>query len=187
MSKTSRPGLNFFSVLLKKGANNQGFSLLEILVALGILAITLVALYTSQGSSLKASAAASRIQVATLLARNQLNFKLIELEKAQAKNNFPKDKEEDDGIFESPYEDYRWHWTIEKAEIPIGIAEGGASSEGEAQQPGMLPANSSYMGQIAQLVTEQLKESLRSIKLEVSWEELGSTHSVVLTTHIVKL
>lgn len=169
-----------------KFSKDRGFSLLEILIALAILAISLVGLYTSQGNALKASAAAQHIQVATLLARNQMTQMLIDLERDRAKGSFPKEKEEESGTFEAPYEDYQWKWTVEEVEIPIGPPP---SPEQEEENPAVAgkTAGSNTMTQVTQMVSKQIKEALRVVRLEVSWEAMGKTESITLTSHVVNL
>ena len=91
--------------------NNKGFTLLEIMVSMAILAVSLVAVLRFQGQTLIVSGRAERITIATMLARLKVVETQIELEKGMKKNEFPDEKEET-GEFDNPYELYKWNAAI---------------------------------------------------------------------------
>ena len=158
------------------GCNNRrcrGFSLLEVMIALAILAVSLLALFNLQSTSLIGSARAQRISVATLLAQRKMAEVLIGLEAGILKGEFPDDKEESGSFEEEKYPDYSWKLRIKKTAIPAPPApEGGAD----------------VMMQIFSMVSEQLTQATREVRLTVSWKELEEEEEgIVVTTHIVKM
>ncbi|MDX1386829.1 MAG: prepilin-type N-terminal cleavage/methylation domain-containing protein [bacterium] len=169
----------------------KGFTLVEIMIALAILAVGLLALYTAQGNSLRASGNAERIQVASMLAREKMTERMMEINKDMAKGSFPDDKTEETGEFDPPFEDYRWEYNVRKVEIPIAGGEGG---EGEGAQGGegsqgnqANQAPASAQKNMAQIVSKKIAESVREISIRILWEELGEEQSVKVTTHVSRL
>ena len=148
----------------------RGFSLLEVMVAVALLAIAFLTLINFQGQSLFRVARAEHLTQATFLAREKIAEILLNIEKeAQTQKVFPEDKSEN-GAFEKPYEDYKWSWVMRKVEIPAP-----AGDEGSPQM--------AMFG----MVTGQIKELIREIKLTVTWEELGHERKFDVVTHIAKL
>lgn len=159
-----------------KISGNKGFSLLEIMVAVAILATSMVVLMALQGSTLLASGRAERLSQATYLARQKMVETEIEIEEDLAKNKFPEQEVEKAGQFEEPFEDFRWKYTLKKVEIPVGDQEG----EG----------NPLIGGEIKKIM-DQISKAVREVKITVFWgsKDLSEEEqpNIVVTTHVVKL
>lgn len=159
---------------MKIRIKDRGFTLLEILIALAILAITLVALYVAQGNSLLISAESEFLTTASFLAEQQMTEWKIELEEDMSKNQFPDDKQEM-GDFEEPHAAYHWERTLRKVEIPLVPPE----TDDAATQL--------IFGQM-KTVLDEISKSTREVKVRVFWGETeDDSQEYVLTTHIVKL
>lgn len=173
-----------------KKRHAKGFTLVEIMIAIAILSIGLVSIYTAQGNSLRASGNAERIQTAAMLARQIMTEKMLEVEKNLQKGTFPADKEEDSGEFEAPFQEYRWEYLVRKVEIPIGGGGGGdqpqPGTEG-AQGPNANQAPESAQSNLANMVSKKLSDTIREINVKIIWEELGEEQSIKVTTHVAKL
>lgn len=85
-----------------------GFTLLEVMIALAILAIVLTATLRNQAQSVSMGGEARYLTVASLLARDKMAL----LESRQG--DLPG---EETGTFEEPWSDFQWKITVEKTEI----------------------------------------------------------------------
>ena len=84
--------------------HQNGFTLLEVMIALVIIATVLVALLGLQSRTINLSDRQQKVTQATMLAQEQMSE--IEL----AGENSGRD---DDGKFEEPFENYRWQTRFE--------------------------------------------------------------------------
>lgn len=86
-----------------------GFTLLEVMIALAILSVSLVALAGINSGAMNMHAYAKRLTVATFLARG----KMADLEQKLQSEGLPADDEVEDGTFEEEgYPEYRWEAQI---------------------------------------------------------------------------
>src|SRR5690606_17729465 len=103
--------------------SRRGFTLLEVMVAVAILAIALTAILSSEVGAMRVANRARRTNVATLLAR----CKMAEVEEQVAREGLPAidDHGEDECCEDAEVEGYTCAWTIDRIVPP----ELGASSE----------------------------------------------------------
>lgn len=152
--------------------NGGGFSLLEVMVAVAILAIALTTLLTFSGNTMIKSGRAERLTIAAMLARQKMADIEIDLEKAKQKKEFP-DERSEDGEFDEPFEDYKWKMEIRRVELPAPVSE----EEGAGSMQAM----------IGKQLTKEISKTVRELKLTVSWDDMGEEQSIDVVTHIVKL
>lgn len=148
----------------------RGFTLLEVMVAVTILAISLTVMMHFTGNTLIASGRAERMTVATMLAREKITEMEVQLAKAIKRGEFPEERSED-GEFDEPFDDFRWRMEIRKVELPAPVT----GEKGSIQDV------------VSRQLTKEIAKSVRELALTVSWGELGEEQSVNVTTHIVKL
>lgn len=148
----------------------QGFTLLEVMVAVTILAISLTVMMHFTGNTLIASGRAERMTVATMLAREKITEMEVQLAKAMKGGEFPEERSED-GEFDEPFDDFRWRMEIRKVELPAPVT----GEKGSIQDV------------VSSQLTKEIAKSVRELALTVSWGELGEEQTVKVTTHIVKL
>jgi general secretion pathway protein I len=84
-----------------KGSNQRGFTLLEVMIALAIVATVLVALLGLQTRTINMGDRQQKITRATMLAQERMTV----LEIAAVKSGSSRD---DEGAFAEPFENYRW-------------------------------------------------------------------------------
>ncbi len=178
----------------RRSSISAGFTLIEIMIALSILSVGLLAIYAAQGNSLRASARAENIQNASLLARQIMTEKLIETQKELEKGSLPEDAAEEHGDFDPPFDRFHWMFSVRKVEIPL-LDVGGGGGDGEAaagqtgtQAPGAKnEAPEQAQRSMAQIVTKKISENVREITTKITWDELGEEQSLSVVTHISRV
>ncbi len=93
-----------------------GFTLLEVMVAVAILGLSLVAIFGSEAGAIRAGGRARQMSVATLLAR----CKMGEVEEQMLQEGFPAvGADGEDGCCEGAEQDgFRCEWSVERVELP---------------------------------------------------------------------
>ncbi len=178
----------------KKLVKKDGFVLLEVMIALVIFAVSILALIDGVGNSERASGEAEKVQKAAMLARLKIAEIKLSLDEEVARGVFPDEKAES-GTFKEPYEDYKWSYTIRKVEIPVVQPSSDQSqvSLGQPSSTGATPnqAGADVLGaanSMAQMVAKKISESIREMKITVSWGDNESEmQKIVITTHLAKL
>jgi len=152
--------------------NEKGFSLLEILISLGILASSLTIIMTGVWTTLKFQTKDEELLQAIFLANNKMVEIEAQLETDMTKNKFPQEEEET-GEFPEPFENYKWAYAIKKVEIPM------TGQEGQSQ----------VMTSVMKTVIKDISKAVRELKLTVMWldREDEKEKEIVVTTHIVNL
>ena len=87
----------------------RGFTLMEVMIAMAILAIALVAIFQSQSQSISMSTDSRFMTTASLLAQS----KMVEVEAASTLDNQTKD-----GDFGPDYPEYTWHLEVGDTQLP---------------------------------------------------------------------
>lgn len=150
--------------------NNFGFTLLEVMIAVAILAISLLALMNLQSQALLASARAEKISISTWLAQQKMADILLEVEKGVLKGEFPDEKEEQGNFDENQFPGFFWKLKITRVELPM--------PEGAGQNEMMMQA--------MKMLTEELSKSTREVRLTVGWEEFEEEEiGIEVATHLI--
>jgi prepilin-type N-terminal cleavage/methylation domain-containing protein len=160
----------------------SGFTLLEVMVALGILSMTLVVLLEIITNNIRATNHAKLTTAATFLARG----KMIDLEDQILENGFSNSDETADGNFKDQgYPLYRWDSAIERVELPMDMAQ---KSKDEAQDKAKDSTNpmsmitgflGGMMGSFIEPIRVGLQESVRRVTVHVSWDETGRPNQTI--------
>jgi len=183
----------------------RAFTLLEVVVALGILGVVLVSLLQISSTAAISQSYARTLTVATLLARS----KMTDVEHQLQADGFPATDEEDSGDFsEEGWPAYGWTVQIltpkterlspeqllaSFAGLPLG-QDMDASALFSSLMPGASAAStsmSSVSPLMAPLQTEfakavqALTQQVREIRLTIRWSHRGNSESFELTTHVL--
>lgn len=182
-----------------RGRGPRGFTLLEVMVALAILAGALLALSDVVAGALRNHVRARDLEVATLLARG----KLAALEDHFEAKGFEASDQSDEGSFEEEgHPEIRWRVEVvqppgtlapdEVFEALVGSDEALQALLPSAEQ---LPAEAAALqAQLMALLQapltklgDQLKRGVRELRLTVAWPEGSGEESFTVTTHLVVL
>lgn len=154
----------------------KGFSLLEIMIAVAILATGFTTLLSAQGRSFLSSERAETMTEATMLARS----KMADIEKnidADVAQNKEVGEKEEAGEFDAPFENYRWKYAIRKVEIPMPDT----GKEGE----------NAMVADYAKQVMDQISKAVREVTLTVYWGDKDvkeeEQQQLKVTTHVVNM
>ena len=197
------------SLLRKRRA---GFTLLEVMVAVAILAIALTAIFSSEGGAIKVHHRARKTTVATLLAR----CKMGEIEQLLHEEGLPAVEESgSDGCCEdAEHEGFTCDWRVSTIELPEPALEGdgaeGEGAEGEEGPAGLDPAalaeggsledflgggspmggGGDLMGSLAMqyaypILKPAIEEQVRRIDVTVKWREGDAEQSFDVAQYFV--
>ena len=198
---------------MRRARGRSGFTLLEVVVALAILALSLMAIFDLNSGAIASHAYAKRLTIATMLARS----KMEDLKQNLYDNGFDSDDQELDGDFgEEGWESFKWKAKILAprtgdlspdqlmgALFGLPAGEGGLdalfsgagmskSAKDQAAKGGPVPDAMAAAGPLAgmaqaqmqQLVT-QINQSVREIRLTVTWPDGKREDSLEVVTHLV--
>ncbi len=154
-----------------------GFSLLEVMVALAILAMALVVLIGITTDNVRNTQHAKMVTIATFLART----KMAEIEDLVLEEGFTENDSEEEGDFSAEgWPQIFWKTLIEKIELPSDIAQQtqeAAQGAMDEQSDNPLAAMAGFMGGFMSTLIEPvrvgLEESVRRVTVRVSWHEVG--------------
>jgi len=181
-------------------AAGGGFTLLEVMVAIAILAISLTAIFSMQVQNVSASNHTKWITVANLMAR----CKMSEVELVLRKDGFPEADEAESGqdcceIAEN--DDFECGWKIQRVELPSTIdvetAMGDAMTKDslsgfigdfQAERINSQLSSMGGMGALASLlplINDLLVGTIRRVDLTVEWKERGRDNKLEITQFVV--
>lgn len=192
-------------------ALRRGFTLLEVMISLAILALALATIAGINANSFESSNYARHITVATLLARS----KMLDVEELLRKDGFSDSDKEYDGDFsDEGYSSMKWTATVRKVEVDVGQLVGGLFG-GEVQAENLPDAVTSFLGaskgesdvdpsqlgavegnDLSQMlgggmmeamfkqVGDTLANSIREVTLEISWGSKQSAESLKFVQYV---
>ena len=187
----------------------RGFSLLEVLVALAILAVGLLAVMRILDNGVLISQYENQQITAATLAR----WKIVEVKLQLEKDGFPADDKEDCGKFDEDHDldgdgftDYSWCYDIKKVNLPLPMdmlgggqngqnGQGGAATSGAptgdasgaAAGAGNAGSMASMLGVDPKAAGDALSKAVRSLTVTVKWTFHGKEQQLPVTTHLVSM
>lgn len=193
----------------------QGFTLLEVMIAVAILAAAMVALVGSQATAVIMTSETERMLTATMLARE----KMAEVQTRLEQEGFTESDIEEEGDFSNfgaedgadlkldlgdTYDDYRYAWTVRKVDITMagdlaamgeqlaGSSYWGENTEESTSSSSISSATASEAPGLDDLpfstdqIWEQMGNFLREARVVVWWgENEEGLDQVELVTHVI--
>ena len=163
---------------MKQLQNESGFTLLEVMIAIGILAIGIGAILVAENNSLDVTMRAKRMTTVATLARNAL----IDAEREVQGKTFDETKKESSGKFDAPYSDYSWERKIKEITFPNVLSP---EAKQEAGKPG--DAVDPNVERVVKIATNYLSKSSREINITIKWKEKGEDQKFSVSQYWVDL
>jgi len=158
-------------------SSERGFTLLEVVIALAIMAMSLTVLLESQAASVSNAGRSRDLTIATLLARS----KMVDVEVDAIEDGFTLGDVEDEGDFgDEGFEEYKWKTRLLEVKIElaglIGLCEGfmgesddeDAGAEGFGDCESMMGGLDGFGGALTTF-TDEMGQSLRLAEVTVTW------------------
>ncbi len=177
---------------------SPAFTLLEVMVAIAILAFALLSVSDIVSGSLRSQVLARDLEVATLLARG----KMAELTEKYEREGFSLGGDEEDGTFEDEgHPEFKWRAKAIEPQGTLdgkalaGILLGGGSiqdflapkadADGRQQVNPLAEGMAAIVEQQLNVLAQSVKQGVRELRLTVSWKEGARDESFTVTTHLV--
>lgn len=162
----------------------QGFTLLEVLIAMAIMMIAFTAILGVQSASINATRKAKILNIVAMLAKNQMIKTELDLEG----KTFDEMKKEDGGQFAEPYQDYAWKEVIKEVTFPnLNFAGGGGGDSGGSGGGGGGDNADEMTTKVTRLLTKYLSDSLREVTITITWKVGSGEQHFDLSTYWVNL
>lgn len=173
------------------GGAARAFSLLEVMVAVALLALGLVLLLQVQARSIQLAQDARFITVATMLARG----KLYDCQQDLLKKGFSIGDYDEEGKFDDEgFPTFYWECHAYQPELPVPdateIASGASAASEATNATGAAPNPGEEMGMgfLAPVLSQMsgvLGDSIRELVVIVRWQDGGAWDDLRVVTHVV--
>lgn len=159
-----------------RASNASGFTLLEVLVAVAILAISLTSLLTSQMNALRATRYAQQVTAAAFLAE----YQLIEIEwliKQEEDGWGDNDKEYEGDFSEQGWPDITYKCLVDMIEMPDYTALQAAAEDTDGMGNDLVEVQDTgeqafdALGMVWPMVKSAIEQSIRRASCTVSWKD----------------
>jgi prepilin-type N-terminal cleavage/methylation domain-containing protein len=159
---------------------HSGFTLLEVMIAIGVLAIGIGAILTAENNSLDVTLRAKRMTTVATLAKNTI----VDAERELQGKTFDEVKTETNGKFDPPYSDYSWERKIKEITFPQIVGPGAGAANGAEAGGG---ASSPGVEQIVKTATAYLSKSTREITVTIKWIDKKEDQQFTVSQYWVDL
>lgn len=173
----------------RRRSGDDGFTLLEVLIAVAILSLSLTSLLTSQMNAMRATRYAKQVSVAAFLAE----YQLVEIEwlvKQENKGWGNSDKEFSGDFSDQGWPDMRYECLVDMVELPDHNALMAAKDAGDTDDNddlgGVQGAGASAfgaMGMVWPIVKGAVEQALRKVSCTVKWKDGKIEHDFKLETY----
>lgn len=167
--------------------SKNGFSLMEVMVALALLALSFTSLILVQSRATNLAVQSRFISIATQLARFQLMECKREAQKIIASAS---DFKKEGDYVDKGFEQFKWECHAPRFNMrtpPAGKIESQAKENASGKLKDQMNTTSSAMAPMMSLITDSLGNSVRELVVIVRWSNNNIEDEVRVVTHIVDL
>ncbi len=159
----------------------SGFTLLEVMIAIGILAIGIGAILVAENNSLDVTIRAKRMNTVATLARNVM----VEAEREIQGKPFTEVRTESFGKFDAPFADYSWERKIKEISFPkiMSQNQGGSGSGDSGTKPEIDP----NAERVVKIATSYLSKATREVTVTILWKDKGENQKYSVSQYWVDL
>lgn len=165
----------------RKPHRESGFTLLEVMIAIGILAIGIGSILVAENNSLDATIRAKRMTMVATLAKNAM----VDAEREFQGKTFDEVKKEASGKFDAPYAEYAWERKVKEITFPNIMAPQNGGGEGGKKDD--MEAVDQNVERVVKIATKFLSKSSREITITVKWQEKGEKQQFSVSQYWVDL
>ncbi|OGQ16778.1 MAG: hypothetical protein A2138_25190 [Deltaproteobacteria bacterium RBG_16_71_12] len=168
----------------------RAFSLLEVMVAIALLAVGMTVLLQVQTRSINLAQQAREMTVATMLARS----KLLDCQADLAKKGFSIGDYDEEGNFgDDGYPDFFWECHAYKPDIPVAdtadvqqaFSATGNEETGQAAEQQGADLGMQFLAPVMSQLSSVLGDSIRELVVIVRWGKSGETDELRVATHLI--
>lgn len=165
--------------------STRGFTLLEVLVAVMLLALTVMAVTQSGTSALYNSAESENLAIAVQLLQKKTSEMEYQFQKKLSSNTVASSIEKLEGNFDKPFEAFKWRADFRESTLEIKKDDlvkllttfGMESSDAEVQ----VEQQNLALGNI----NSAIKANYGELEVWIEWERLGRTKTLNIVTHLI--
>jgi prepilin-type N-terminal cleavage/methylation domain-containing protein len=156
--------------------SRSGFTLIEVMIAVGILAIGIGAILVGENNSLDVSMRAKRMTTVAMLAKNAL----IQAERDISGKSFTEVKTEESGKFDPPFQEFSWERKIKEIAFP-NIMDQAKEKKDEVSKVDEATVR------VVKIATAYLSKSSREITVTIKWVDKKEEQKFVVSQYWVDL
>ncbi len=156
--------------------SQSGFTLIEVMIAVGILAIGIGAILVAENNSLEVTLRAKRMTTVAMLAKNAL----IQAEREISGKSFTEVKPEENGQFDAPFQEFKWERKIKEITFPNILDQ----SKEKKDEISKIDENTLRVVKIA---TGYLSKASREITVTIKWIDKKEEQKFVVSQYWVDL
>jgi prepilin-type N-terminal cleavage/methylation domain-containing protein len=166
----------------ESGPKNDGFTLVEVMVALVILSMSVVTIVALQRANVRSAVNARQLTVATLLARSVMVDAYLHTYRQQLSTAI---HEEKTGETEMADMAMKWTWTLRS--VPLELPESFETSQKEGSEADREEDQSqaTFLQPIMTSINDYLGNAMRELAVKVTWTNAYGDQEVVYVTHLV--
>jgi Tfp pilus assembly protein PilV len=169
---------------MKRRNSRSGFTILEVMAATILFALSIFAIVQSQSGSRRAVAQSERLFKGIMLAQGKMSELVLKIQADVDKGGVTQSFKEESGAFPDPYTDYKWKMSFKESTVKFGAAEMtkfmtsmGMDEEAAARQ---IEQQRLMLTNLDKIV----KENFGELTLTVEWDHYGAKQALPLVTHI---